>query len=123
MNTLMALLMSMMTGGGNAPTGGSWSVTNFLNNLNTQLFDWGKVLVVIIGVVMVIVAVFKIGKGLMSGGRAQTNWVLNLLLFFVGGALAFSGGWSLVQKISDGGTSTLNDLGTMLPLWKSYLGM
>jgi hypothetical protein len=86
---------------------GAFSIGNFLNGLNNSLFNWGKVIVVIIGVVMVIVGVFNIAKGLMSGGRGQVNWVLNLVLFFVGGALAFSGGWGLVQNVSEGGNDTL----------------
>ena len=89
-----------------------WSVTGFLTNLNSSLFAWGKILVIIIGVIMVIAGVIQIAKGLMSGGRGQTNWVLTIALFFVGGALAFSGGWGLVQCISDGGAKTLNDLGS-----------
>lgn len=105
-----------------------WSVNGFLNNLNSSLFSWGKIIVVIIGVVMVIVGVFNIAKGLMSGGRGQTNWVLNLALFFIGGALAFSGGWGLVEGIAAGGAKTLNDLGTgtttsIILNAKSLLGM
>ena len=50
----------------------------------------------------------------MSSGRGQTNWVLNIVLFFIGGALAFGGGWGLVQGISQGGSDTLNDLGKIV---------
>lgn len=92
-----------------------WSINGFLTNLNSSLFSWGKIIVVIIGVVMVIVGVFNIAKGLMGGGRGQVNWVLNLALFFIGGALAFGSGWTLVQDISKGGASTLNDLGNGTP--------
>lgn len=91
-----------------------WSINNFLTNLNSSLFTWGSIIVVIIGVVMVIVGVFNIAKGLMGGGRGQVNWVLNLALFFIGGALAFGGGWGLVQNISKSGSSTLNDLGSII---------
>lgn len=97
-----------------AYTMSGWSINNFLNNLNENLSKWGGMLVVVVGLVMVIVAVIKIAKGLMGGGRAQTNWVLNIVLFFLGGALAFGGGWSLVQGISKGGSDTLNDLGKMV---------
>lgn len=94
-----------------------WSVNNFLTNLNKNLNLWGGLLIVVIGIIMVIVAVVKIAKGLMSSGRSQTNWVLNIVLFFLGGALAFGGGWSLVQGVSQGGSDTLNDLGKMaLPI-------
>ena len=88
-----------------------WSINNFLTNLNKNLNLWGGLLIVVVGLVMVIVAVIKIAKGLMSSGRVQTNWVLNIVLFFLGGALAFGGGWGLVQGISQGGSDTLNDLG------------
>ena len=91
-----------------------WSINNFLTNLNKNLNLWGGLLIVVVGLVMVIVAVIKIAKGLMSSGRGQTNWVLNIVLFFLGGALAFGGGWGLVQGISQGGSDTLNDLGKIV---------
>ncbi len=107
MNMLLERFLFFMSNG----TGSNWSINNFLTNLNTNLAAWGALLVVVIGLIMVIVAVVKIAKGLMSGGRAQTNWVLNILLFFLGGALAFGAGWGLVKDVSKGGSDTLNDLG------------
>ena len=105
--------MLTMTGtvAGTNANSSKWAVGTFLNNLNKSIFKWGQTLVVIIGIVMVIVGVFNIAKGLMSGGKTQVNWVINILLFFIGGALAFSGGWNLVQDISAGGYSTLQELG------------
>lgn len=94
-----------------ANTMSGWSINNFLTNLNKNLNLWGGLLIVVVGLIMVLVAVVKIAKGLMSSGRGQTNWVLNIVLFFIGGALAFGGGWGLVQGISRGGSDTLNDLG------------
>lgn len=109
-NSLLAGLTAFIDVISNFMSGSSFSVGNFLNGLNNSLFNWGKVIVVIIGVVMVIVGVFNIAKGLMSGGRAQTNWVLNLVLFFVGGAIAFGGGWGLVQDVSAGGSDTIYEM-------------
>ncbi len=94
-----------------AATGSNWSINNLLNNVKNALANWGAVIVTIVGLVMVIVAVVQLAKGLIQGQRGQTNWVMVIILFFVGGALAFSGGWSIVQKISDGGSATLNELG------------
>lgn len=99
----------LMTGSG---ANSNWSITGFLSNLNGSLEVWGQLIVVAVGLVMLIVAVFKIAKGLMSGGRGQVNWVLNVLLFFIGGALCFGGGWGLLKDISSGGASTLEQLGT-----------
>lgn len=103
MESLTALIGQLMAGSNK----GKFSIGNFLKGLNTSLFTWGKIIVVIIGVVMVIVGVFNIAKGLMSGGRGQVNWVLNLVLFFLGGAIAFGGGWGLVKDVSEGGSDTL----------------
>lgn len=106
--TVQGALLQLMAGSGES----GWSVQNFLTNTNSTLRAWGGIIVSIIGVVMVIVAIFNIGKGLMGGGRGQVNWVLNIILFLVGGALAFGGGWTLVQDVSKGGSDTLNQLGT-----------
>lgn len=88
-----------------------WSINNFLNNLNKSLFGWGKVIVVIIGVVMVIVGIFLIAKGLMSQGRGQVNWFLAITLLILGGALAFANGWSVLEDFGSGSKKTLDDLG------------
>lgn len=92
--------------------GNGWTIDNFLNNLSTRLSDWGKLIVVVLGIAMLIVGIFNIAKGMMGGGRGQVNWVLNIALIVVGGALAFSGGWDLLTNISKGTGKSLNDLGT-----------
>ena len=106
--TRLAQFMSTST------TQNKFSINNFLNNLKASLGTWGSVIVVIIGLVMVIVAVFNIAKGLMSGGRGQVNWVMNIALFFIGGALAFGGGWALLQNVSGAGSATIMDLGSTI---------
>lgn len=90
---------------------GGWDVNTLLQNLNTALNSWGSGIVTIIGLVMVIVGVYKIGKGLMSHGQGQVNWVLNIALIIIGGMLAWSGGWGLVSQFSNGAQKTINDLG------------
>lgn len=104
----MVFSMTGSTGSGNS----SWSIVGFLSNTQNLLEVIGPIIVVIIGLILLIAALVKIGKGLMGGGRAQTNWVLNILMFFFGGALCFGGGWNLVKDISSGGASTLEQLGT-----------
>ena len=118
----MNVLMQMM---GQINQTDQWSINNLLNNVSGSLSTWGRVLVVIVGLVMVIVSVFKIVQLLMSGGRGQVNWVLNIILFFVGGMLAFGGGWSTLQSLSQGGEKTLDQLGhtitAMVPYIQAFL--
>jgi len=65
------------------PSGG-WEVNNVLNNVRELLITVGQGLMMIIGVVMIIVGIFKIASGLMSHGKQQVNWVINILLILVG---------------------------------------
>lgn len=95
----------------------AWNLNKFLTNLNSNLNTWGKMGVAVVGVIMVIVAVVKIAKGLMSD-RSQTNWVMCLVLLFVGGALAFGSGWSLTQDMSQMGETTLTNMGAAIT-WDS----
>lgn len=106
---ISALYSFLMTS--SAASYGAWDINALLNGLNSTLRQWGGLFVVIVGLVMVIVAVIKIAKGLISHGKSQTNWVINIVLFFVGGALCFGGGWDLIQGISQGGDATLQQIG------------
>ena len=97
----MNVLMQMM---GQINQTDQWSINNLLNNVSGSLSTWGRVLVVIVGLV---------------------NWVLNIILFFVGGMLAFGGGWSTLQSLSQGGEKTLDQLGhtitAMVPYIQAFL--
>lgn len=104
---------------------GGWDLTTFLGNATTQLKTWGGLLMVLLGVVMVIVAIWQISKGLISHGKTQTNWFVAIALLLLGGALAGLGGdaaWGWVSGIAAGGKQTIDDLGTtiipMLPFIK-----
>ena len=92
--------------------GGGWDVGTFLSNDTKTLGTWGSAFVGLIGIAMLIAAVWQIAKGLMSHGRTQTNWAVAILLLIVGGAFAFGGGWGLVTDIARGGERTIRDAGT-----------
>ena len=96
-----------------------WTIDTFLTNLNNSMTTWGKLLVTTFGTAMVIAAVYHIAKGLMSQGKGQTNWVMVLLLLFVGGAMMATTGWSLIVSMSEGFRQSVNDLGGgfILPFW------
>lgn len=97
--------------------GGGWDLTTFLGNASDQLKVWGGLLMVLLGVVMVIVAVWQIAKGLISHGKTQTNWFVAIALLLLGGALASLGGtgaWQWISGIAAGGKQTIDDLGTTI---------
>lgn len=98
-----------------------WSINNLLTNLEGSLTAWGKLLITIIGIVMVVVGVVKIAQGMMSGGRGQVNWVLTIGLILIGGILAFSGSaWTLLENIGQGAHDTLDTLGTTPTILLGY---
>ena len=62
MNKLMPILMA-------------WDIDSFLTNFGEKLKVWGSLAFIILGVVMVIVAIYKLATGLMSHGKGQSpNW-------------------------------------------------
>ena len=88
-----------------------WSLEQVLMNLKNQAKVWGSGIVMVLGVFMIIVAVYQIAKGFMSGGHGQTNWVMSLLCLLVGG-IFLSGGWSIVSDISKGAGDSIEKIGT-----------
>lgn len=88
----------------------AWDIGSFLNNTKSTLQSWGSSLIILIGVVMVIVSVYKIASGLISHGKQQTNWAIAIILLIVGGAFMV-GGWTFVNTVAQGGGTTINDLG------------
>lgn len=88
-----------------------WSIGNLLRNATTTAQGWGGLFIVFLGVVAIIVAVVLAVKGLISHGKSQTNWLIVIALFIVGGA-CFAGGWGLVSTIASGGKDTIMELGT-----------
>ena len=89
---------------------GSQSLSTFIEALFQQLGIWGSWIVGVIGVVMIIVGIYQIAKGIMSGGKGQTNWVMAILCLLLGGALAAGGGWALLGTFTDSSNTTIDKL-------------
>lgn len=87
-----------------------WSLESFLVNLIDKLKLWGSGLIMLLGVCMMIVAVWQIGKGFMSQ-RSQTNWPMSIGCLLIGGML-LSGGYNLVANISKGAGTSIEAIGT-----------
>lgn len=97
---------------------GSWDLTNFLKNSERQLNVWGGLFLTLIGVAGVIWAATQIVTGLMSHGKKQVSYGVNVLLLIIAGALATTG-LTLVMNIAEGGKKTIEDLGVIIPQFKS----
>ena len=76
-------------------------LTKFFSGLFGTIGVWGSWIVGIVGAVMVIVGIYQIGKGFMSGGKGQTNWAMAILCLVIGGILAGSGGWGAVTALTN----------------------
>lgn len=106
MNSIMLTVTGIMLDKG-------WDLNTFLGNLGTAMQEWGKLIMIVLGVAMLIAAAFFIAKGLMSQGRGQTNWALVILLFVIGGVFLAGGvgGWDTFINMSDGMNNTVQKLG------------
>lgn len=89
-----------------------WDLGSFLQNATNTIKTWGGYLIALIGVIMIIVAVYQIAKGLISHGKQgqPTNWFVVIGLLIVGGALSISG-FTWISGIAQGGKKTIEDLG------------
>lgn len=88
-----------------------WSVSAFFVNLESASYQWGELIVMIIGIVMIIAGLFLAAKGLILGNKSQINWFFTIALIILGLAVTFSGGWGLIKTVSSGGVQTIEDLG------------
>lgn len=89
-----------------------WTINNVLRKLRTNLRSWGAGLMMIVGVVMIIFGIFKIAQGMISHGKTQVNWVINILLIIVG-ALFCAGSTffnSLTESNGGVGQAVANEL-------------
>lgn len=94
-----------------AAGGGAWNFGQMLSAAQQTLANYGKLIIGIIGLIMVIVSIYQIAKNLISHGQAQTNWVITFALLIIGGVLMVSSGWDVIKNIAEGGSATLDSLG------------
>ena len=96
---------------------GDWNVVNVIKNTGGLLRTIGGALMVVIGVAMIIVGIFKIAQGMISHGKTQVNWVINILLILVGALFCAGAAFFTLLTNSDNNsvgaalTNTLTGLG------------
>ena len=89
----------------------AWDLKSFLENAAQYAKDAGGALLILMGVVGVVWGGVKLVRKLMGGQQAQQeSWLMIGALIVVGGALA-TGGWTLMENVSSGGQTTIEDLG------------
>lgn len=108
-NHILPVLMATDSAASDAANS-KFDITTFLKNATSTLKGWGGLFIGLIGVIMVIVSIFKIASGLISHGKKQVNWVVAILLLIIGGAF-IAGEWSFVYGIAAGGKKTIDELG------------
>ena len=89
-----------------------FNIGELLENLVTKAKSYGSGFIILLGIIMIAVAAFKIGKGLMTQGKPNAqpiNWFLCLGLLVVGGTMAF-GGFNALGGIAQSLDSTVDDL-------------
>jgi len=72
----------------------AFDLGTLIASLVTKAKSYGSGFIIFLGIVMIVVASFKIGKGLMTQGKPNAqpiNWFLCGGLILVGGAMAFGG--------------------------------
>ena len=85
-------------------------IGQMLSNGKNLLKTWGSAVIIILGVIMIVIAGVQIFKGLATQrGQQQANWVMTILLLFIGAAFAL-GGFNLLYQFGAAGKNTAEDL-------------
>lgn len=93
-----------------------WNLEQFAENAKEKIAQWGGLIIILLGLLMMVVGAVKIGKGLMTHGQGQpTNWVINILLVVAGGCFAVFG-FNLFRNFGEMAAQDLEQLGTQCVL-------
>ena len=90
----------------------AFNLGTLLENLVKQARTYGSGFIIFLGILMIAVAAWKIGKGLMTQGKPNAqpiNWFLCGGLLIVGGTMAF-GGFNAMGNIAKSFDETVDDL-------------
>lgn len=91
----------------------SWDVGTFLENATKTIKEWGNLLLILLGAVMLIWAGVLLFKKLTATPQTegqQAGWGKIALLILVGGAL-MAVGFTIMSQLGSGGKDSIIDLG------------
>ena len=87
-----------------------FTIDGFLNALKGNAIAWGGLIAAIIGAIMMIAGVWKVGKGFISKQGGQTNWAMAIGAIVLGGML-LAGSWGLLTTVSNSVASEIDSMG------------
>lgn len=101
----------------------SWDVGSFLENARGTIQLWGGALVGLLGVAAIVWGGVTLVLKLMANqqNEGKYSWMKIILLLLIGGALA-AGGWALLDQVSSGGRTTIEELGGGTIQLSSFFG-
>ncbi len=88
-----------------------WSLGGLIGAIQSTILNYGKIIIMIVGLVMLIVGIYQVGKNLITHGKGQTNWIVTGALIVIGGALMLTTSWDMVLNVAKGGNTTIGNLG------------
>lgn len=89
----------------------AWELLKFLQGAGNYTKLIMPAIGLIVGSVCLVWGFIVIAKGLMSSSGQPTPWMKAISLIFVGGLLAFSGGFNLYENIGKGMKTTVDNMG------------
>lgn len=90
--------------------GDGFSFKGLFDNAKESLMTIGGAFIGLVGLVMIVVAIFQIAKALISPNKGQANWVMTIALLLVGGIFVV-GSLSVIVNIAQDMGSAVQGLG------------
>lgn len=91
----------------------NWDVGTFLENAQTTIHEWGNLLLLLLGTIMMVwagVLIFKKLTATQQTEGQQAGWFKIALLLLIGGAL-MAVGFSIMADLGSGGATSIGELG------------
>lgn len=89
----------------------SFKISQLLESAMKSIGSYAKYIVIIVGLIMIVAGIIKIAKALISHGKTQTNWFINIALIAVGALLIVTSGWDTLTDFGSGVGQSIDDMG------------